>query len=236
MITPQGTHYINRFNTVANYITCTRIALVVPLIYLISQPDKASRLAALFVLILAGITDGLDGFFARKLHQESKYGLILDPIADKLLVISLGITFILYYSFPLWLALIIISRDILIILGNAYLMLRVKNIEPPPSKPAGKYAFTSFLILLASYYIDFPFGKTLSTYTSLVLIALSMSDYTRLFIEIASGKGMTSLFDIKPKQEAMIIKTLLLAFIVAYLLAAYFWLSSPSSLGVWWRA
>ncbi|MBN1232882.1 MAG: CDP-alcohol phosphatidyltransferase family protein [Candidatus Coatesbacteria bacterium] len=173
-----------RFNTIPNYLSLFRIFLTAPILYFIIRSDETSRLIALIMIILAGITDGLDGFLARKLNQESNYGLILDPLADKILIIAIAITFIFYFGFPLWLALVILSRDLLIVAGNLHLMKKMKVKIPKQSNYLGKFTFNAFVVLMLSYYLDFSFGKHFNTVFTLLLILLSMISYSRLYMKI----------------------------------------------------
>lgn len=100
--------------SIPNLLTITRIFLVPFFIIMVIEKRFAPALVA---LAIAGISDALDGFIARYFNQRTQLGAYLDPIADKLLMLSsyvcLGYTGIL----PDWLCVIVISRDILIVLG-----------------------------------------------------------------------------------------------------------------------
>ena len=72
--------------TLATYITCLRIVLVIPIMYLISLDSFQTNLIALILFISAALTDSLDGYLARKTHTETSLGALLDLLADKLLV------------------------------------------------------------------------------------------------------------------------------------------------------
>ncbi|MBM3243837.1 MAG: CDP-diacylglycerol--glycerol-3-phosphate 3-phosphatidyltransferase, partial [Candidatus Omnitrophica bacterium] len=80
------------------------------------------RFIALSIFILAAISDAADGYIARKSKQQSKAGLVLDPLGDKLLLMSAFICLTanssLPIKFPLWVTLIVISRDVIIIMGT----------------------------------------------------------------------------------------------------------------------
>lgn len=75
--------------------------------------------AAIFVFLLAGISDALDGLFARYLNQRTLLGAYLDPIADKILLMSAFICLAVLEKIPPWLAVVVISRDIIIVVGYA---------------------------------------------------------------------------------------------------------------------
>lgn len=97
--------------TLPNRLSVIRI-LFIPVIILCME--KGFFFAAFLLFIVAGMTDGLDGFIARKLSMTSKLGLYLDPIADKLLVSSVLITLTYFKFVPLWITLILVCREFLI--------------------------------------------------------------------------------------------------------------------------
>ena len=145
-----------------------------------TRQDNSSALIALGILIVAGITDGLDGYFARRRNQISRLGLILDPLADKVMAAALVLSLIAYRDFPVWLALIIVGRDLLILGASAFLIRG--NDLVVPSSLVGKYAFASIAVLLASYLIRFEFGIWIMTICSVVLISGSIYVYSGYFL------------------------------------------------------
>ena len=97
-----------------NILCLFRIALVPPVLWAITQ-DLYSVALALFVI--AGVTDALDGFLARQFDWRSDLGAFLDPAADKLLMISVLIWLVFAGLVPLWLAVVLIGRDVVIVAG-----------------------------------------------------------------------------------------------------------------------
>ena len=174
------------FVRLPNLLSLTRIALIVPLGYFISRNDPASHAIAVALVALAGITDGLDGYLARRLNQVSSLGIALDPVADKIFAAALIILLMIFRSFPLWLAAVIIGRDLLILLAGS-ILLAGRDITLP-SNLTGKYAFFSIVMLLLSYIMHFDFGIHLLTPISVVLIAASLFNYGRLFIKVRAGQ------------------------------------------------
>ncbi len=99
---------------IPNLLCVCRIFLVLPLLMLML---KGEYMWAFAVFAAAGITDGLDGFLARRFNWRSQLGAILDPIADKFLMVSVFLVLAATQLVPAWLALLVISRDLLIVTG-----------------------------------------------------------------------------------------------------------------------
>src|SRR3990170_8765237 len=109
---------------IPNLLTILRILLVpVFVIYVIHN----NFWMALVIFILEGITDGLDGLIARLLNQKTVIGAYLDPIADKMLLISAYISLTIKDILPGWLTVVIVSRDIIIFSGIAVMSLLGKE-------------------------------------------------------------------------------------------------------------
>ena len=116
--------------TIPNLITSIRIILTpILIIYLIN--DKF--LSALVVFILAGLSDGVDGLVARVFDQKSKLGAYLDPLADKILLITTFIVLSVRGFIPPWLTVVVISRDTLILLGVLIFFLNDTDFTVRPS-------------------------------------------------------------------------------------------------------
>ena len=94
--------------TTASRITLVRIALIPVFMALLLGRQ---RIAALCVFILASATDFLDGYVARHYHQVSDFGKFVDPLADKLLVVSCILIFVQWGRFPAWAAMVILTRE-----------------------------------------------------------------------------------------------------------------------------
>ena len=124
----------NRVNPVLrqipNAITVVRILLVVPIAVLLWRGDYRT---ALVVMIIAGLSDALDGALARGFKWTTPLGAFLDPIADKLLVIVLFVVFTIQTFIPLWLALIVVTRDVVILGGAAAYRVLYHEIEVKPT-------------------------------------------------------------------------------------------------------
>ncbi|MEZ5358051.1 MAG: CDP-alcohol phosphatidyltransferase family protein [Candidatus Zixiibacteriota bacterium] len=171
---------------IPNLISIGRLLLLIPTGYFIAQPGNEAKIYALCFLTIAALSDFLDGFLARKLKQQTQLGLLLDPLSDKILAGVLAILLILYRDFPLWLAAVIIGRDIVISLGG--LIVKNKIHKVPASTLSGKYCFAAIAILLISYLIEFPFGIWFFTFWTLFYSAASLIVYSRILYRISADK------------------------------------------------
>jgi len=134
--------------TTANKITILRILLVplfvVEVLYFVETGHEVHRLVALLSFAVAVILDGVDGFVARHYNQRSELGTVLDPLADKLLLVS-GIVVLSFdhasrlEQIPLWLTGTIIGRDLLLAIGVVIVRLTVGKVKIRP-RPIGKVA------------------------------------------------------------------------------------------------
>ena len=113
----------------ANKLTIVRI-LTIPIYILCVLQDYP--LLALLVFCLAAITDALDGFIARTRNQKTPLGTILDPLADKLLLTTAFLLLAIKYPPLVWVAVVVISRDVMLSLGTlvAYMILGNVHIAP----------------------------------------------------------------------------------------------------------
>jgi cardiolipin synthase len=112
--------------TTANKITIFRILLVpffiVEVLSYVDGGDELHRFLAIAAFLLASVCDGVDGYIARRYNQRSELGAILDPLADKLLVVAGIVLLSLHHEqylphLPLWLTATVISRDVLLLIG-----------------------------------------------------------------------------------------------------------------------
>ncbi len=115
---------------IPNFITLIRIILVPVVVILLIQGSFRKALA---VFILASISDAVDGFLARVMHQQTVIGAYLDPIADKALLVSTFVTLSILHIIPPWLAVIVISRDFIILLGISVLFIMSVPVEIRPA-------------------------------------------------------------------------------------------------------
>jgi cardiolipin synthase len=144
---------VNRFNesfSIPNILTIIRM-LLTPLFVILLLRDMFPM--ALLVFAAAGISDGLDGFIARYFNQRTALGAYLDPMADKLLLVSSFVALAVLNVIPAWVAVVVITRDVIIVLGIATLTLTEKKYEVRPSS-VSKCTTTAQIITVMLFLFD----------------------------------------------------------------------------------
>src|SRR5207245_5039084 len=132
-----------RIWTVPNQITFLRLGFL-PLFLILMSYERYKW--ALLVLVIAGFSDGIDGLIARKFNQRSSLGAYLDPIADKLLLSSSFVVLAFEKQIAWWLTILVLSRDVLILIVAAVIIL-ASGYRPFPPSIYGKFT-TFFQIIL----------------------------------------------------------------------------------------
>ena len=144
----------------------------------LGHPQEWLRLTAIGVFILASITDGLDGYIARHWNQKSRLGAVLDPIADKGLLLTAIITLSLSnwnLAFPLWFPVIVITCDAVILSGCAVLYFLNQHLEVKPSW-IGKSATALQMLAIPWLMLQIPF-HLVTVYVAGLFTLVSGIDY-----------------------------------------------------------
>jgi len=172
----------------ANRITIARIILIP---FFIAAVVYSKLEIALFIFILAVISDAADGFIARTLKQKTALGTILDPVADKLLLISAYICFSVAsgipdnLKLPPYVPIIVISRDAIIVLGSVIVYVVTNNLKVAPSA-IGKMTTFFQMITIMSILLRFKYSFVVWN-IAVIFTILSGVDYvikgSRLFGE-----------------------------------------------------
>jgi CDP-diacylglycerol--glycerol-3-phosphate 3-phosphatidyltransferase len=131
--------------TTANQITIARI-LAIPLFVAMviyygrgvqeGDPQEWQRVAAICIFMLAAVSDGIDGYIARHYNQRTRLGSVLDPLADKGLLLAAIVTLSFsnwHYEFPLWFPILVISRDMVIVTGSLLLHYYNGKVQVRPT-------------------------------------------------------------------------------------------------------
>lgn len=128
-----------------NAVSLLRIALVAPILLLILNGSFGWALALFFV---AGFSDGIDGYLAKRFDWHTRLGALLDPVADKLLVAGTFITLAFTQHIPVWLAVVVMLRDVIIVVGAATYNFIVEPVQGEPSKISKLNTLLQLLFLL----------------------------------------------------------------------------------------
>ncbi len=163
--------------TIPNLLTVLRIFLAPFFMFMVLD---GKFLAAFIVIFIAALTDFFDGLIARKFNMQSEFGRMFDPIADKVLVFCAVVALLVRFGFPLWLGIIIISRDVFILLAGLLFMIMRKNSELKPNM-LGKISTFFQLVSLTVYIV----ASTLGYYESWIGILLYMTAAMTIISAIA---------------------------------------------------
>lgn len=139
---------------IPNLICVVRIALVWPIV---SALAGGRFVLALVLVAIAGFSDGLDGYLAKRFDWRSRLGGLLDPLADKLLLVSTFVTLAWLGLVPAWLAAVVILRDFVIVSGGLVYQAVVAPVQPEPSR-ASKLNTGAQLLFVCAVIANHGFG------------------------------------------------------------------------------
>ena len=142
-------------SSLPNALTITRIVTVAPLVWLMWT---GHYLGALAVAMLAGLTDVLDGYLARRFSWQSHFGGWADPAADKLLMSAAYITLALLGALPVWLSVLVIGRDIIIAAGALMYRKLFGQFNAQPTLWSKATTFTQVLLIWMKLVVLAGFG------------------------------------------------------------------------------
>ena len=186
------TNFGRRSNiNIPNFITLGRV-ISVPVVFW-SILTGNYKLAFL-IFLAAGISDGIDGYLAKRFDWQTELGAYLDPLADKLLIVSISIALAVLGALPLWLVVAVVSRDILIVAAVllAWLMDQPVRIAP---LAISKLNTLAQLILATTVLADLAFDLRLGevrvwlAWLAGALTFLSLAAYLRQWLAHMTGDG-----------------------------------------------
>lgn len=161
-----------------NAISIARIALVIPVAWSILYAEYE---IAFTLVIIAGLSDALDGLLAKRFGWTTDLGAILDPLADKLFMAGSFIAAVWVGLIPLWITVIVIARDAIIVGGAFAYRWWVGDFKPQPSVLSKVNTFLQILLVLAvvaQHYIYLPKGTVLALVIAVTITTLtSGADY-----------------------------------------------------------
>ena len=175
---------LSRIWTISTFLSISRILLLAPLAYFLLSDAPNGHLWSAVVMLTAGATDFLDGYLARRLHQVTDFGKIIDPVADKITV-GIGTAMLVAVGLvPLWYVIVVVSRDMLILFGGIYIKSKKKIITQ--SNWPGKIAVSLVSFVMLESVLHTPalgMLREILVWSSIVMMGLSLYLYVqRLFI------------------------------------------------------
>ncbi len=159
-------------------LSAVRVLLPIPIGYFLLAAPADGRLWAAAVILVGVLTDFLDGHFARRWHQVTEIGKILDPIADKIAVGAVAVFLVVLGDLPLWYVALIIVRDLIILAGG--MLIRKRKHIVPQSNLLGKIAVTlvAAALFLATIRVEaLDALQAVALWLSVVVMALSLGVY-----------------------------------------------------------
>ncbi|MEE0266308.1 MAG: CDP-alcohol phosphatidyltransferase family protein [Acutalibacteraceae bacterium] len=177
--------------TIPNIISFVRIFLIIPFtIYFVTE----EYIIAFAVILVSGVSDCLDGFLARKLNQVTELGKLLDPLADKLTLVSVLICLGILIPKLLPMVIILVLKDVLMLAGGLYLLKQ--GIIPPPAKWYGKVATIVFyisvvIIVFLKGFLEYEVYMLTFILLSITFVAMmfALIKYAIIFKALLENKG-----------------------------------------------
>ena len=165
------------YSWIPNAISLMRIFLIAPIIYLFISNEFGWALA---LFVIAGLSDGVDGYIAKKYDWDTRLGAFLDPAGDKLLVAWSFGTLAWLGHIPVWLAVIVIGRDVIIVAGSFMYHYLVTRLEGDPTfisklNTGLEFAFLIFVMSRAGF--GWPDQITVTIVGAAVLVTVVISGY-----------------------------------------------------------
>lgn len=136
--------------TLPNILTVSRIVLTFLFMLVLFAPGLMAKVLALLIFGLACLTDWLDGALARRLNQESAFGILMDPIADKILVLAAFLSFVELTLVPAWMVVLIVSREFVI---TGLRLVAVRQGVVLPAERGGKHKTISQMVAILTALI-----------------------------------------------------------------------------------
>ena len=177
----------DRVWTISNALSFLRILLVVPLAFFLLSEKESSHWWAVGIMIVEAVTDILDGILARALHQESEFGKILDPLADKVGIAVVIIILLVRGFLPTWFVVVALIRDGLILGGALY--VKTKKTVVLQSNAIGKLTICliAALILVSTLNLAaLELTRIILLAASTVMIAISILVYAQRFYRVVT--------------------------------------------------
>ncbi len=165
---------IDKIHTISNHLSFSRILLTAPIYYFIQNMEQSDfhRYFAVFLMVLAAITDYLDGYFARKYDHVTEFGKIIDPIADKIAVGVITFTLFAKGLIPLYILVVVVARDVLIFVGGLIISNKIGKVLP--SNLLGKITVFILVIYILLLVLGLSSNPTIFNHYNIIIILMSL--------------------------------------------------------------
>jgi cardiolipin synthase len=174
--------------TIPNIMSLTRMFLAIPIIWCIVYEDSKYFKLIYLLIGLAIITDFLDGWLAKKLNQQTNIGRFLDAFADKVVIDLVTIVLVFYREFPVWLAGLIVLRDISLIMSGLFVLKKYEYYVH--SNLIGKWTSFFLSLLIITFIFNIDMLKNYAIAVSVTFLVLSCISYLISYV----GFGKKDLF------------------------------------------
>lgn len=163
----------------ANLLSALRVLLIPFVLDGLSREGPALSATTLALILVMGLSDIVDGYVARRWGQPSRVGQVIDPVADKIVLASVGLGLVCWRGFPLWLVSLLLLRDLVILSVGLYLWRRRSLVIP--ANRLGKYTTVCMGLAVLAFVLPVPalVGQVL-TYLAGLLILASSAGYWNL--------------------------------------------------------
>ncbi len=177
--------------SIPNLITLGRILLVPIVVWAITSDEMG---VAFLLFLSAGISDGIDGFLAKRFHMASELGAYLDPLADKALIVSIYVSLGIAAVLPLFLVILVVSRDIMII--SAFLLswlvgkpMKVRPLLVSKANTAAQICLATLILAQQAFVVDAGILTKLTRGLVAILTLLSIAFYLAEWVRHMNSFG-----------------------------------------------
>lgn len=182
--------------SIPNVVTLGRVILVPIIFWLLVN---GSTQAAFFLFVLAGASDAVDGFLAKRFGLQTELGAYLDPLADKLLIVSIYVALGVLKALPSWLVIAVVSRDILIVVAVLLSWLigqpvKIKPVAISKANTAAQIVLAATVLAAEGFALGLDDLRTVLVWITGTLTLLSLAVYLKAWLAHMAG------FDPQPGQ------------------------------------
>jgi len=175
---------------VPNLLTGMRLACAPALAMLLASGDDR---AALGIFAFAGLSDAADGFLAKRFNLATSFGRFLDPAADKLLMLASFVTLAVLHAAPVWLAALVIARDVAIVAGILLarileLPIRIEPLAIGKISTAVQIGYIGFILVILSFGFDWPMLTKFAVYFAAAATIASWLGYGGLLLRALGAR------------------------------------------------